>query len=232
MTSKLILSSALAGLLSLSSTIQAQTKLNSTEQKASYAIGVDLAQNLRNQGIELDINAFLQGLEHALRQKKLALTDEQMAEAIETFSQNLEQQRQAKLQAAAEANALRGKNFLAENKTKPNIKTLESGLQYRVIEPGKGNTATENDTIIAHYRGTLIDGTEFDSSFNRGTPIEFKLSNVIPGWQEALKRMNVGAKWEIFVPAELAYGERGAGNVIGPNETLIFEIHFISTGTK
>lgn len=230
MSSKFLLSAVSISLLSLFTSAQAQ--FNSVEQKASYAIGVDLAQNLRSQGIELDVNTFLQGLEDALKQQKLKLTNEQMAEAIETFSRSLEEKKQAKLQAAAKINSQRGKEFLAKNKSKVGIISLESGLQYRVIEQGKGNTATENDVIIAHYRGTLIDGTEFDSSYNRGTPIEFKLNNVIPGWQEALKLMSPGAKWEIFVPAELAYGERGAGNVIGPNETLIFEIHFIALGTK
>lgn len=230
MSSKFFLSAVSISLLSLFTCAQAQ--LNSVEQKASYAIGVDLAHNLRSQGIELDVSTFLQGLEDALKQQKLKLTNEQMAEAIETFSRNLEEKKQAKLQTAAKTNAQRGKEFLAQNKSKPNIIRLESGLQYRIIEPGKGNTPTENDVIIAHYRGTLIDGTEFDSSFSRGTPIEFKLNNVIPGWQEALKRMSPGAKWEIFVPAELAYGERGAGNIIGPNETLIFEIHFIAIGAE
>lgn len=206
--------------------------LSSTEQKASYAIGVDLATNLQNQGIDIQVDSFLLGLEDALKNNELKLTSEQMAEALEAFRTSLEAKQQAEQKALADKNQKEGEAFLAKNKDKSDIKTLDSGLQYRVIEEGKGAHPTEDDTIIAHYKGTLLDGTEFDSSYNRNAPIEFKMNNVIMGWQQALKLMKPGSKWEIFVPADLAYGTRGAGKVIGPNQTLIFEIHFISTAAE
>lgn len=210
----------------------ALAQLNNNEQKASYSIGVDLANNLKDQGLELDVDAFLMGLEDRLKEKSLKLSQEQRAQAISEFTKTLEAKQSQRHQALAQENLKRGQAFLVENKNKPGIQTLDSGLQYRVIESGEGTSPTEQDLIIAHYRGKLIDGTEFDSSYSRGTPIEFKMTNVIPGWQQALKRMKPGAKWEIFVPADLAYGERGAGGVIGPNEVLIFDIHFIITGVE
>lgn len=206
--------------------------LSTTEQKASYAIGVDLANNLQNQGIDIQVDSFLLGLEDSLKENELKLTSEQMGESLDAFRASLEAKQQAEQQALADQNQKEGEAFLAKNKDKSGIKTLDSGLQYRVIEEGKGAHPTENDTIIAHYKGTLLDGTEFDSSYNRNAPIEFKMDNVILGWQEALKLMRPGSKWEIFVPSDLAYGMRGAGNVIGPNQTLIFEIHFISTAAE
>ncbi|MDY0136053.1 MAG: FKBP-type peptidyl-prolyl cis-trans isomerase [Thiomicrospira sp.] len=207
-------------------------KLTTLEQKASYSIGVELAQNLKNQGIELHTVSFLRGLEDTLLQRNLQLNAEEMAQAIEQFRATLEQKQQAKFEQLAKENAQKGLAFLNQNKTKAGIKTTDSGLQYRVIQAGSGKSPNETDKITAHYRGTLIDGTEFDSSYNRGAPIEFELAHVIQGWQEAIKLMQPGAKWEIFVPAELAYGARGAGNVIGPNETLIFEIELIGASAK
>ncbi|MBE0494241.1 MAG: FKBP-type peptidyl-prolyl cis-trans isomerase [Thiomicrospira sp.] len=206
--------------------------LSTTEQKASYAIGVDLATNLKNQAIDIQVDPFLLGLEDTLKNNELKLTSDQMNQSLDDFRASLEAKQQANQKALADQNKKAGESFLAQNKTKPDIKTMESGLQYRVIEEGKGAHPTENDTIIAHYKGTLLDGTEFDSSYNRNAPIEFKMNNVILGWQQALKVMKPGSKWEIFVPADLAYGTRGAGNVIGPNQTLIFEIHFIATAAE
>ncbi|WP_044407994.1 FKBP-type peptidyl-prolyl cis-trans isomerase [Thiomicrospira microaerophila] len=206
--------------------------LSTAEQRASYAIGVDLANNLTSQGIELSVEAFLQGLGDTLRGQSLALTEQEMANAIREFTRDLEIKQNERLASIAEENLLLGQAFLAENKKKPGIVTLDSGLQYRVIEQGKGAHPTDQDRIIAHYTGRLIDGTEFDSSYNRGTPIEFELGGVIAGWQQALKLMKPGAKWEIFVPTDLAYGTQGAGNVIGPNEVLIFDIHFIVTAVN
>jgi FKBP-type peptidyl-prolyl cis-trans isomerase FklB len=205
------------------------TDLTTVDQKASYSIGVDLANNLSNQGIELQVDAFLLGLEDRLKQRNLKLTEQQMSDAIMSFTRSLELKQDQRLAAIADENLKKGQAFLANNRTKANIKTLDSGLQYRIIEEGKGASPTDQDRIIAHYRGRLIDGSEFDSSYNRGTPIEFELGGVISGWQQALKLMKPGAKWEIFIPSDLAYGTQGAGNVIGPNEVLIFDIHFITT---
>jgi FKBP-type peptidyl-prolyl cis-trans isomerase FklB len=220
----------LASSLAFSSTTFAG--LSTAEQRASYAIGVDLANNLTSQGIELSVDAFLQGLGDHLRGQSLALTEHEMANAIREFTRGLEMKQNERLAALADENLKKGQDFLAQNKKKSGVVTLDSGLQYLVIEPGKGTPPTDKDRIIAHYRGKLIDGTEFDSSYNRGTPIEFELGGVIPGWQQALKLMKPGAKWEIFVPADLAYGIQGAGNVIGPNEVLVFEIHFIVTAVN
>lgn len=227
-SNKLITLSALAFTFG---SVQAAS-LSTTEQKASYAIGVDLANNLQNQGIEIQVDSFLLGLEDSLKKNELKLTNEQMAESLDAFRASLEAKQQAEKQALAEQNKKEGDAFLTKNKLKPGIKSLDSGLQYRIIEEGKGAHPNEEDTIIAHYKGTLLDGTEFDSSYKRNAPIEFKMDNVILGWQEALKLMKPGSKWEIFVPSELGYGLRGAGNVIGPNQTLIFEIHFISTAAE
>lgn len=209
----------------------AQT-LATVEQKASYAIGTDLAQNLKNQGIELDTESFLLGLKDALNQAPLKLTDEQMNNAVNEFRTQLQAKQQRLQQQQAEENKTRSQAFLDANKTKPGIVTLDSGLQYKVIEAGNGESPKENAMITAHYRGTLIDGTEFDSSYSRGTPIEFQLQNVIPGWQEAIKLMKPGAKWEIYVPSDLAYGAQGAGKVIGPNQALIFEIQLIKAASE
>lgn len=220
----------LAGSLAFSSIAIAQ--LNTTEQRASYAIGTDLANNLISQGIELSVDAFLLGLEDQLKSNPLKLSEAEMADAIREFMTLLESKQNEQLKTLAEDNLKKGQAFLAENKKKPDVVTLDSGLQYRVIEKGEGSKPKDSDKIIAHYRGRLIDGTEFDSSYNRGTPIQFELSGVIPGWQQAIKLMQPGAKWEVFIPADLAYGMQGAGNAIGPNETLIFEIHFITTAVE
>jgi FKBP-type peptidyl-prolyl cis-trans isomerase FklB len=206
--------------------------LETVEQQASYAIGTDLAKNLKSQGIELNTEAFLLGLKDVLNNQPLKLNEEQMTSAVNEFRTELQAKQQQLKQQQAKQNAEKSQAFLQDNKTKPGITTLDSGLQYKVIESGEGQPPKDNATIIAHYRGRLIDGTEFDSSYNRGTPIEFQLQNVIPGWQQALKLMKPGAKWEIYVPSELAYGSQGAGNVIGPNQALIFEIHFISTAVE
>ncbi|WFE68136.1 FKBP-type peptidyl-prolyl cis-trans isomerase [Thiomicrospira sp. R3] len=223
-------STLLVGALLFSQTSLAD--LDTLDQKASYSIGVDLANNLKTQGIELEIDAFLQGLGDSLRSNELKLSKQQMATAISDFTRSLEMKQNERYAALAKQNLERGQAFLAENKTKRGIIQLDSGLQYRVIEEGKGEKATLDDVIIAHYRGQLIDGTEFDSSYNRGVPIEFKLNSVIPGWQEALQLMKAGSKWEVFIPSELAYAERGAGSLIGPNEVLVFEIHFITTAVQ
>lgn len=219
---------ALISSLSFSGATLAQT-LNSNEQKASYSIGVELGQNLRNQGLELETDAFIAGLRDVLKDNSLRLTVAEMDEAIDQFRDTLEQRQQAQLQEMADKNRKEGEAFLAQNKNEPGVETLASGLQYRILEAGDGEKPNPEDVIIAHYQGRLIDGTQFDSSYARGVPIEFELDNVIQGWQEALKMMPAGSRWEIFVPSDLAYGERGAGSVIGPNQVLIFEIHFITT---
>ncbi|AEG31232.1 FKBP-type peptidyl-prolyl cis-trans isomerase N-terminal domain-containing protein [Thiomicrospira cyclica] len=203
--------------------------LNSTLEQASYAVGVDLANNLQMQGINLDTDAFLLGLRDSLTAQNLKLTADEMQAALTRFQEELELSRNSELQALAEQNLAKGEAFLAENAQKEGVVTLPSGVQYRIIEEGEGPNPTTEDVIIAHYRGELIDGTEFDSSYNRGVPIQFALANVIPGWQEVIQLMQPGATWQVFIPSDMAYGLQGAGNMIGPNETLIFEINFIVT---
>lgn len=225
-----LIASMIAG-LAFATTSQANS-LDSTLEQASYAVGVDLANNLQMQGINLDTDAFLLGLRDSLTAQNLKLTAEQMQTALARFQEELELSRNTELQALAEQNLAKGEAFLAENALKEGIVTLPSGLQYRIIEQGEGPNPNTDDVIIAHYRGELIDGTEFDSSYNRGVPIQFALANVIPGWQEVIQLMQPGAKWQVFIPSDLAYGLQGAGNMIGPNETLIFEIHFITTAAN
>ncbi|MDG6773311.1 FKBP-type peptidyl-prolyl cis-trans isomerase [Thiomicrorhabdus sp. ZW0627] len=205
----------------------ADPALKTTDQKASYALGTDIAKNLHQQGVNLDIKALTLGLEDVLNQKPLRLTEEEMQTAVNEVKKAVMQKRMEERKAQAEKNAKAGEEFLAKNKTKPGVKTTSSGLQYKIITEGKGPSPTEDDMITAHYKGALIDGTVFDSSYDRGTPLEFKLGNVIKGWQEALKLMNAGAKWEVYIPAKLGYGEKGAGDRIGPNETLIFTVELI-----
>ena len=215
--------------ITFSASSQAATSLNTVTERASYTLGVDLAKSFANQGVEVDTKALVAGMNDVINNAKLQLTDQEMTLAVEEVKQQVKQKQLAAQKAAAEANAAKGSKFLAENKNKKGVKVMPSGLQYIVITEGEGEYATEDDYLTAHYRGTLIDGTEFDSSFNRGAPIEFQMSNVIKGWGEALKKMKPGSKWKIFVPPALGYGSHGAGQKIGPNETLIFEIELLST---
>lgn len=201
--------------------------LTTVNQKASYTLGNDLAKNFESQGITIDVPALTAGMEDSLKKRPLQLTEEQMQTAIMDLKKQMMAKQAAEKKLLAEQNAKTGAEFMSKNKTQPGVKVLKNGLQYKIIRAGKGASPIEGDYITANYRGTLIDGTEFDSSYKRGTPIEFQMSNVIKGWGEALKRMKPGAKWEIYVPPALGYGEKGAGKAIGPNETLIFTIEFI-----
>jgi len=201
--------------------------LSTHEQKASYALGADLANNFKQQGVQIDIPALTQGMQDTFSGNKLKLSQQQMKESVEVIKQKVMAKQAEERKKLAETNAQKGKDFLAKNKNKEGVKVMPSGLQYKVIESGKGESPSPEDKLIAHYRGTLIDGTEFDSSYNRGSPLEFKMTDVIKGWREALLKMKPGAKWEIYIPPALAYGSQGAGKVIGPNETLIFTLHLI-----
>lgn len=203
-------------------------ELKTTNQKASYALGSDIAKNFVQQGVEIDSKALLAGMEDIINNNKLQLSAKEMQQAVLDVKKQIIAKIEKENAVKGEKNLKKGTDFLTKNKTKKGVKTLDSGLQFIVKKEGKGNFATENDHLIAHYRGTLIDGTEFDSSYTRGTPIEFQMSNVIKGWGEALKKMQPGAKWQIFVPSHLAYGKKGAGKLIGPNETLIFDIELLT----
>ncbi|MES9837788.1 MAG: FKBP-type peptidyl-prolyl cis-trans isomerase [Candidatus Thiodiazotropha sp.] len=198
--------------------------LDSQDQRYGYTLGIRVGQMLKSQvGGDLDIDAFALAVSDVLSGNKVRLSNEEMQAAMR---QHL-QQEQARLAKVAEANEKKGRAFLEANAQKEGIVTLENGLQYRVIEAGSGNSPTAEQTVEVNYRGRLIDGTEFDSSYSRGKPAQFKLNGVVPGFKEALTRMKPGAKWEVYMPAELAYGKKGAGRSIGPNETLIFEIEYL-----
>ena len=198
--------------------------LKTDDQKFSYAIGFQIGQNLKSQGLsDVDVKALSQAVSDVLQGKDLKLTMEQMQEAVKAKQDKMMAARDAKGEQAKVA----GEKFLAENKSKPGIKTLDNGIQYKVVTEGKGDKPTADSSVVAHYRGTLIDGTEFDSSYKRGEPATFPLNGVIKGWQEVLPLMPTGSKWQVFIPSELAYGTRGAGANIGPNETLIFDIELL-----
>lgn len=206
--------------------------LSTTIQKANYALGVDLAKTFISQGVEIDTQALIAGMQDVIDNNEIKLSVEEMRQAVNDVKDMVLEKQLKEIKIIADKNAKAGEAFLKENKKQDGVITLDSGIQYIVLTEGKGDFATEDDYLVVHYRGTLIDGTEFDSSFARGTPIEFQMSNVIAGWGEILKKMNPGAKWRVFIPPHLAYGEKGAGDKIGPNETLIFEIKLITTNKE
>ncbi len=214
--------------LALSSTAFAADKaLKTIEQKASYTLASDLAKNFKEQGLKIDINAFTMGLEDALKGRPSKLSDEEMMQAITEVKKQMIETQKVQREKQAQANIAEGKAYMAENAKKAGVKTLNNGIQYQVIKSGKGDSPTEDDVIFAHYEGKFIDGKVFDSSYDRGTPLKFNMTNVIKGWGEVLKIMKPGDKWEVTIPENLAYGEKGAGDRIGPNKTLIFTIELI-----
>ena len=200
-----------------------KVSIDTQEEKLSYTVGTRVAQGLKRDSIEIDAAAFVQAIKDVQSGSELALKPEEMREVMQVHQKTLLEERKA----AAERNKTEGEAFLAENKNKEGIVTLESGLQYKVIKEGTGATPKPTDSVVAHYRGTLIDGKEFDSSHKRGQPATFPVRGVIKGWQEALQKMKAGAQWQIFVPSELGYGARGAGADIGPNAALIFDIELL-----
>ena len=202
-------------------------ELTTQEQKVGYAIGAQIGAQLAMTKDDIDSNALVAGLTDAMNGTALKLTDQQMQEAKMAFQKKVQDKAQKEMTKLAEANKADGEKFLAENKTKEGVVTLPSGLQYKVIQAGTGATPTATDTVVTHYTGTLINGQVFDSSLQRGEPATFPVNGVIAGWTEALQHMKVGAKWQLFIPAELAYGERGAGQMIAPNSTLIFDIELL-----
>lgn len=203
-------------------------ELKTLQDRINYAIGVNLISNIRHQGIDIDLNLVMKGMQDAFLGRKIPMTDEELRTCISLYQTDV-RQKQAKARAvASETNKKDGQAFLAENRKKEGVVTLPSGVQYRIIKAGEGKKPSDEDSVECHYRGTLISGTEFDSSYPKGHPATFKVNGVIPGWREALKLMPVGAKWQVFVPSQLAYGERGTGAFIGPNATLIFEVDLIA----
>jgi FKBP-type peptidyl-prolyl cis-trans isomerase FklB len=201
--------------------------LKTQKDKLSYAIGMQVGGTISRQGIEVDPNVLLEGLKDAMAGKPIMTDEDVRATMMQLQSDMLAKQKQA-----GEANKKEGEAFLAANKGKEGVITLPSGLQYKVLKEGTGPKPAASDTVLCNYRGTLINGKEFDSSYKRGEPAKFPVNGVIKGWTEALQLMPVGSKWQLFIPAELAYGERGAGADIAPNSTLIFEVELLSIEGK
>ena len=210
--------------------------LKTQKEKFSYALGMNtgkrMADSLNKQSVPFDAAILARGMKDALAGGKTLLTDEQAQAVLTEVRNELQKKQQEKQQEASAANKKEGEAFLAGNKTKEGIVTLPSGLQYKIMKEGTGPKPTASDSVVCNYRGTLINGTEFDSSYKRGQPATFPVNGVIKGWTEALQLMPVGSKWQLFVPADLAYGDRGAGADIGPDATLIFEVELLSIEDK
>ena len=217
--------------------------LKTQKDKVSYALGMNvgrgLGANLRQQSVEVDQAILLRGLKDALAGGKVLLTDDEAKAALMQLQaevRNRQQEKmkleQEKMKLAGEANKKEGDEFLVANKTKEGVVTLPSGLQYKILTEGTGPKPTATDTVVCNYRGTLISGTEFDSSYKRGQPLTIQVNGVIKGWTEAIQLMPVGSKWQLFIPSELGYGDRSSGPIIGPGATLIFEVELLSIQGK
>jgi len=201
--------------------------LSTTHQKASYAIGLNIGKSLKQDGVPVVAEALLLGLQDALGQRPPRLTDAQLQAALIAFQQEVDAQAEQRTKAVGEKNQREGAEFLARNKAAQGVITLPSGLQYKVLKSGNGQSPGAGDQVTTHYRGTLLDGSEFDSSYRRGEPATFPVQGVIPGWTEALQKMKVGDKWQLFIPADLAYGQHGSPPAIGPHAVLVFEIELL-----
>jgi len=210
----------------------ANSPFKTQEERYSYALGLILGGNLKKQAMDLDLTVLDQGIKDGLAGGKTLMTEDEVKATMTQFQNDSKLKREEMARMAASRNKENGEAFLAANKGKPGVVVLPSGLQYKVMTEGTGPKPTAADTVNCNYRGTLIDGTEFDSSEKHGGPATFPVSRVIKGWTEALQLMPVGSKWQLFVPANLAYGERGAGADIGPNATLIFEVELVSIQGK
>ena len=202
----------------------ATTGFKTDKQKFSYTVGHQMGQNLKRQNLEVDPKIVAQGMQDGLGGAKPKLTPEEMQAAVQGY----QKKEQEKMESVAKKNLEAGQAFLEANKKKEGVVTLPNGLQYKVVTEGSGKQPKSSDTVVAHYRGTLTNGEEFDSSYKRNEPATFPVQGVIKGWQEVLPLMKEGAKWQVYIPSELAYGPRGAGNAIGPNEALIFDIELVS----
>jgi FKBP-type peptidyl-prolyl cis-trans isomerase FklB len=233
MRTRLLLSAA--GLLLIAGHVQAddQQSFKNAQEKTSYAVGVDLIRNFKRQGIDADLAAVIVGMQEESAGKKLRLTEPELRKTLNDYQLDLKNRQALIRQQTAERNKKEGTAFLAANKQKKEIVTLSSGLQYKVIKAGNGRKPLDDDSVTCRYRGTLLDGTEFDSSESVGYPVTFYVKDsVIAGWKEAFKLMPAGSKWQIFVPSELAFGEKGAGREIGPNATVVYEIELLAVNPQ
>ena len=225
LTSIIIIS---AGLYACNDENKDNQPLETLQQKASYSFGVDIATRLQEQGIELSVNALNRGIADAYNKSELALNDEARLQAKTDFQKELLEALTKQQANVADKNLADGKAFLAENAKKTGVVTTDSGLQYKILTTGDGKQPTDTDTVTTHYKGTLIDGREFDSSYKRDKPASFPVKGVIKGWTEALQLMHVGDKWQLFIPSELAYGATKRSELIQANSTLVFEIELLS----
>ena len=223
-----IVSLAAAGLVAGGLTVVAHgVELQTAEERLSYTIGMDVANMLVEQGLEIDLETFFAGFSARYRGEETLLTEAEADAERNAYIERRQREIEAEREEVAQRNLEAGRAFLAENREREGVIETSSGLQYRVIEPGEGRSPSATDTVTVHYRGTLIDGTEFDSSFRRGQPATFPLNGVIPGWTEGVQLMSEGARFEFFIPADLAYGDQGRQGPIAPNSTLIFEVELI-----
>ncbi len=234
MNKKLLSAVACIGLTALLSACNEQSKakenaikLDTDINKASYSIGVQMGAQMSKISDMVNEDAIIMGFKDSLAGKEPQLTAEAMQATMQTFQKSMMEKQMADQKAKVATNKTEGDKFLAENKAKDGVKTTESGLQYKIITPGTGATPSAADTVVTHYKGTLINGKVFDSSYKRKSPATFPVNGVIKGWTEALQLMKVGGKWQLYIPAELAYGDRGAGQDIGPGQTLLFEIELL-----
>ncbi|TLM68108.1 MAG: FKBP-type peptidyl-prolyl cis-trans isomerase [Deltaproteobacteria bacterium] len=211
---------------------EAVVKLDDAKQRISYTIGLNIGRDFTNQSVEVDTDALMAGIRDGLSGQKPRLSDEQMLSEVKAFRETMVAKQEAKLKALAEKNKTEGEAFLAKNAKEPGVTVTQSGLQYKVLKDGAGPVPKADAIVSVHYRGTLLDGTEFDSSYERNEPLVLPVGGVIPGWTEALGLMKEGSKWQLFIPAALAYGEEGAPPAIGPNAVLKFEVELISAAAK
>jgi FKBP-type peptidyl-prolyl cis-trans isomerase FklB len=202
--------------------------LKTDQDKISYAIGMQVGNSLHSQSVQVDPKILAQGLNDALAGSKMLLTDQEAKAMLTQLQQQVRTAQMQKMQALSASNKTEGETFLASNKTKEGVVALPSGLQYKILQQGTGPKPTASDTVVCNYRGTLLNGKEFDSSYKRGQPITIPVSRVIKGWTEALQLMPVGSKWQLYIPSDLAYGEQNMGTDIGPNATLIFDVELVS----
>jgi FKBP-type peptidyl-prolyl cis-trans isomerase FklB len=205
---------------------QEKTPPKDKKGKTGYAIGTNIGADMKRMSIEIDADMVAQGIKD-IYAGKLKLSDEEIRTTLTELNKEMQGKENERMKILGEKNKKEGEAFLAENKKKEGVKTLPSGLQYKVIKEGTGKTPKATDTVTTNYRGTLLDGSEFDSSYKRGQPVSFPVNGVIPGWTEALQLMKTGSRWQLFIPSNLAYGERGPG-AIGPNATLVFEIELLA----
>ena len=215
------------------SAAQAPTPAFKTQkEKRSYAIGMEMGKGVKAQGIDVDSSLVAQGLKDALAGAKSAMSEEELKQEIAVLKQEMQQKQTKAAETLGAENKTKGDAFLAANAKKDGVVALPDGLQYKILAAGEGKKPAETDTVLCNYKGTFIDGTEFDSSEKAGKPVPFEVNKVIPGFKEVLQLMPAGSKWQVFIPSSLGYGERGAGSVIAPNSALIFEIELVSIQGK